>query len=194
MKKIFAVLIALSLVFCLCGCSKDNDDTLKTEHTVDVEYYAKLGKIKECEYQLHSSANDMKEAFDKIDEENAENEDEYGHTHSVYSLMELDDYSLLAYDNANYYYEDTSDDEVFAIVALDTAYDFPIGTLNVEVKSALSKFEAEEKQGNEEIIFFMANPEKYTYIDYQFGNNTVAFIFENNALCATLLADSSILK
>ncbi len=187
MKRILAVLISLSLIFCLVGCK--GTDKKKTEHSIDVEYYAKLGQIPEYEYKLGSDAEAMRTAFDAEDQKNAEGDDD-GHLHSVYSLMEMDDYSFLSYKNANYYYKNDND-SVFAVVGLDTAYGFSVGTVILEVKEALSKFKPKETDGKYDKIFFMPISDTYTSLEYEFGKNTVIFVFEENLLCATMICESA---
>ncbi|MBR4072727.1 MAG: hypothetical protein IKK24_02180 [Clostridia bacterium] len=191
MKRIFAFILCLCLVFCLVGCGKDKKkDDNKPAHSVDVEYYAKLGQIPEHKYALGADVKEMQDAFDAEDEANKENSDD-DHLHSVYSLMEMDDYSFLSYSNANYYFNDNSDDSVYCIVSLDTAYGFEIGDMNVEIKEALSKFSTEEKQGDKETLFFLPGAEGCTYLEYTFGENTVIFAFQDNSLCATMLKKSN---
>ena len=188
MKKLFALLLCVVLVLGLAACKKDKKEEV-TEHTIDVEYYAKIGQIPEHEYHLGSDADEMKQAFIKEDEKNNENSED-GHTHSVYSYMEEEEFDVLSYKSAKYYYRD--DKKVAAIVSLDASYDFQIGDLLPQVKSALSKLEAEEKKGDKETIFFLPSPESYTYLEYTFGENRLLFVFQDTALCAVALCDKSI--
>lgn len=183
MKRLTAFFICTVLVLTLCACREDKDGSGQS-HTVDVEYYAKIGQIPEHKYHLGSDAKEMQSAFDAEDDKNSE-ESEDGHTHSVYSIIEDDGYTVLSYEGANYCYKE--DGKISAVVSLDSAYDFQLGDLISEIKSALSKFECEEKAGNAEDIFFLPNPTGYTCLEYKFGANKVLFVFYENALCATAL-------
>ena len=190
MKRIMAFILCACMVFLLSACAEKEEKT-KTEHSVDVEYYAKIGQIPEHTYHLGADADEMEEAFEEEDERNEENaeNDPDAHLHSVYGLMERDDYSILSYNGANYYFKD--DGKISAIVSLDDAYGFKIGQLSPEIKKALSKFETEEKKGTEDVIFFLPAAESYTYFEYKFGENTVIFTFQNNALCAVALVGAN---
>ncbi len=183
MKKIITFILCMLLTLTLCGCKDTTDNEVK-EHSVDVEYYAKIGNIPEHKYQLGADADDMENEFKAEDEAHAsENSD--GHNHSVYSFLEAEDYSFLSYGNANYYFKE--DKKIGCIVSLDTSYGFQIGALTVEVKEALSEYDAEEKQGNSNVLFFLPSAESYTYLEYTFGENNVIFAFQNSSLCATMI-------
>ena len=186
MKKITALLLCFILFFAFTGCKDKAKNDNTPAHSIDVEYYAKLGQIPEHKYALGADAVEMQAAFEDEDEKNAE-EHEDEHFHSVFSLMEMDDYSFLSYGNANYYFKGDSNKSVYCIVSFDTAYDFKIGDVTIEVKKALSKFEAEEKQGDSEKLFFLPNAEDCTYLEYTFGDNTVIFAFQDSSLCATMI-------
>ncbi len=183
MKRIIALIlsICMALMLCACGEKKENNES---EHSVDVEYYAKIGQIPEHTYHLGSDAEEMEEAFEEEDEKHEE-ENPDAHLHSVYGLMERDNYSILAYKDANYYFKD--DGKISAIVSLGDSYGFKIGDLSVEIKKALGKFELDEKKGTEDVIFFLPSAESFTYFEHTFGENKVIFTFQDNALCAVAL-------
>ena len=187
MKKITALILCLILAFAFCGCGKEKENK-KAAHSVDVEYYAKLGQIPEHKYTLGADASAMEDEFKAEDEANSTEEAD-GHTHSVYSFMEMDGYSFLSYANANYYFKD--DKNVGCIVSFDTSYDFQIGALTVEIEEALNEFPTEEKQGNSDVLFFLPSAESYTYLEYTFGENNVIFAFQNSSLCAVMIYNPS---
>lgn len=182
MKKLTALVLSLFILFSFAACDKNEKPKDKAAHTVDVEYYAKIGQIPEHKYHIGSSAEDMKDDFKKISEEQTEETDD-GHMHEVYSLIEEDDYSILVYESANYYYKD--DEKISAIVSLDSSYDFKIGYLPKQITDALGECELEDGDG--ETIFFLPMPDNCKYLEYTFGENKLLFVFEQNALCATAL-------
>lgn len=187
MKRIIALILCVSMAFLLSGCGQKEKKS-EPKHSVDVEYYAKIGQIPEHKYHLGADAEEMEEELEKEDEKNRE-ENPDAHLHSVYGLIEREDYDILAYSGANYYFK--KDGKISAIVSLDKSYGFEIGDLSLEIKKALSEFEAEEKKGTEDVIFFLPSAESYTYFEYKFGENTVIFTFQNNALCAVALVGAN---
>jgi len=182
MKRLTALVLSIFMLFTFAACGKEEKQQEKTAHSVDVKYYAKIGQIPEHKYHIGSSAKDMKEDFQKEGEEQAQ-EAEDGHTHAVYSFIEEDDYCILVYENANYYYKD--DEKISAIVSLDNSYDFKIGYLPKQITDAIGECDLED--GNKEKIFFLPMPDNYKYLEYTFGENKLIFVFEQNALCATAL-------
>lgn len=183
MKKVIALFLCLVLSLVFVGCAeKGKTEDKKESHSVDVEYYAKIGQIPEHKYALGDDAEKMIKEFDDIDQKNAE-ESEEDHTHSVYSLIEGDDHNILIYESAKYYYK--SDSKVSAIVSLDDSYGFKVGDVSHQITKVLG--ECEEKKGDKETLFFLPMPESCTYIEYKFGDNTLIFAFEENLLCATVL-------
>lgn len=181
MKKITALFLSFLIILTFSACGKQEKKE-KNTHTVDVEYYAKIGQIPEHKYHLGSSAEDMREDFKAQEQENSEDSND-GHAHEVYTLIEDDNYDILVYENANYYYKD--DGKISAVVSLDNSYDFKIGDLAKQITDVLG--ESEIKDGDEDAIFFLPMPENYTYLEYKFADNNLIFVFEQNALCATAL-------
>ena len=182
MKKLIALVLSLFIVFAFAACGKDEEGKKTPTHTVDVEYYAKIGQIPEHKYHLGSSAEDMKEDFKAESEANEENSED-GHSHDVYSFIEEDDYNILVYESANYYYKE--DGKISAIVSFDNSYDFNIGDLPKQITQAVG--ECEIMDGDKEKIFFLPMSQNFTYLEYTFGENNLIFVFEENGLCATAL-------
>ena len=54
MKRLLALLLSILTLFSLCACDGGKKDTNSkpSEHSVDVAYFASLGKIPELEYAL----------------------------------------------------------------------------------------------------------------------------------------------
>ena len=68
MRRLVALFLCLFLMLTFTACGKDKKDNKNETHTVDVEYYAKIGQIPEHKYHLGSDAVEMKNAFDAEDE------------------------------------------------------------------------------------------------------------------------------
>lgn len=184
MKKFIALFLCFVLVLAFAGCAnKDKSDSKNDDaHSVDVEYYAKIGKMPEHEYAIGTDAEKMKKDFEAEDQKNAEDSED-GHIHSVYSLIEDEEYDILIYENAKYYYG--QDGKVSMIVSLDDSYGFKVGDISKEIINAVG--ETDEKKGDKETLFFLPMSETYTYAEYSFGENNVIFVFDGNLLCATAI-------
>ena len=179
MKRFISIALCL-LIACVCfsGCK----DSKKNESagSVDVEYYAKLGEMPECEYSLGADAEQIKEKAEKHFNESEE---------AYYSLEEGEKSILIDTGDFKYYYEkEKAEKGVSLIVNNNTAYGFSLGTVSVEIENALSKFNSEKVTDLEDDLFFIISPtgniEGKKYI---FGDNAVIFVFSDNALIATAI-------
>ena len=179
MKKI-ALLLLLVFTLSLCGCGEDNK---KKVLEVDIEYYAKLGQMTDCEFAL---GGDIKKLEDLVQESyekgHSDNEDE-----PVYVEYEYEDYTGILSGTLSYYYmNDKKDNGIGCIVSLNGGYGFSKDSVAIDVRDTLAGagFEAEEKPAEDTETFFLPSFGDFTCLTYKFGDNTVKFIFENNALCA----------
>lgn len=176
MKRIASLLICFAVIICFAGCDRKN--TSSDTNGIDVEYYARLGTIPESEYILSDDCEKVKsELTAKADEDE-----------TVICNIEEGELSVLISTGDFYYYyeKDKQDKGISCIVALDTAYGFENGTVSLEIKESLSEFTPEESE-NTDNLFFMNGLENGSQLKYQFGKNTVIFVFQDNALCATVL-------
>lgn len=176
MKKILSLIMISVIVFSFCGCSKEKTSS---DAEVDIEYYAKLGRIPESEYSLGSNVQTVKDELSAKFEENPE---------SYYNITEGEKTALIDTGEFSYYYLKEKEDEgISYIVDFNAAYGFELGTVSVEVKSALNGYECTEKNADDNSVFFMNYSENCTYLEYNIGSNVLMFVFENNALCATVI-------
>ena len=179
MKRIVSLLICFAVIMAFVGCDRAN--TSSDTNGVDVEYYAKLGKMPESEYALSDDCEKVKSELTAKSEEDES---------FICSIDEGQQSVLINTGNFYYYYDKSKADKgISCIVALDTAYGFENGTISLEIKEALSKFTPEESE-NTDNLFFMNDMDNGSQLKYQFGKNTVIFVFQDNALCATVLYDS----
>lgn len=197
MKRILVLLLCFSLLFTLAGCGKE--DTASAPEGLDVEYYANLGQMPECEYKLGDDVDnalaEMKALEDS--EHSEEDEDEAGHSHEGFFVTEMEDedYSSLQTGTFSYYYKTDAKDKGFThIVSFDKAYGFEYGTVSIEIKDALSArgLETAERDITSDEAFFMPGAYGCTALEYNFENTTVMFIFQDNLLCATALFTTDI--
>lgn len=179
MKKFISLILCIALVcICFSGC-KDNKK-YETTGSVDVEYYAKLGQMPECEYSLGTDAEAIKEKAEKHFNESEE---------AYYSLEEGEKSVLIDTGDFKYYYEkEKADKGVSLIVNNNTAFGFSLGTVSVEIENALSKFKGEKVTDVENDLFFVISAtDNVEGIKYIFGDNAVIFVFSDNALIATAI-------
>ncbi len=179
MKKFISIILCVLLVcVCFAGC-KDNKQN-ETAGSIDVEYYAKLGRMPECEYSLGADAEEIKTKAEKHFNESEE---------AYYSLEEGEKSILIDTGDFKYYYEKEKKDKgISLIVNNNTAFGFELGAVSVEIENALSKFNSEKVTDLENDLFFVisasGNIEGRKYI---FGDNAVIFVFSDNALIATAI-------
>lgn len=176
MKKILSLIMICVIVFSFCGCGNEKTSS---DAEVDIEYYAKLGRMPESEYSLGSNVQTVKDELSAKFEDNPE---------SYYNITEGDKTVLIDTGEFSYYYMKENENKgISYIVDFNTAYGFELGTVSVEIKSALGGYECIEKNADDGSVFFMNYSENCTYLEYNIGQNILMFVFENNALCATAI-------
>lgn len=180
MKRFLCLILSLFLVFSFVSCANNDEKTDK--NLVDVEYFAKLGQIPECEYKIGDSSEKIKK---ELEATQSDSQDEHQHD----SLQVVEGEKSVLIDNGNYcyyYLKEKSNKGISYIVSFDNAFGFEIGVSSAKIKKALSEFEYKEEPVNSENAFFMLSTSgdllRYTFSDY-----TLNFVFDNDSLCATAL-------
>ena len=167
-----------------CGCGEKKE---KSQLKVDIEYYAKLGQMTDCEFTLSSDLDKLDGLVkESLDAEHTHDEDAV-----IYEQTEHDGYTEISAGDFKYFYVTAKkSDGIGLIVSLDGAYGFEQGAVAVDIREKLASagFEAEEKTAEKEQVFFLPSFAQFTSLSYNFSKNTVVFIFENNALCACTLS------
>ncbi|MBO5020486.1 MAG: hypothetical protein J6D52_07470 [Clostridia bacterium] len=179
MKKIIAIFLSIFLILSITACN--NKETSSNTSSIDVEYYAKLGSMPECEYTI---GNDIETIKNDLEEHyNDKTED-----HAVYDVIEGEETVLIdGGDFQYYYYKDKADKGISYIVNFEKAFGFDIGTVSVEIKDALKDFKYTEESFNDDNSFFVLGADSGKVIKYEFSSNTVSFVLVNDALYATAL-------
>ncbi|MGI6279551.1 MAG: hypothetical protein ACOYJS_03205 [Acutalibacteraceae bacterium] len=187
MKRIISLCLLCALLFSLCACKEKEEKQKKLD--VDIEYFATLGKIPECEVTLGQTASEVKALLDE--KVNNSSDEEYS-----YDEIQGESNVLITDGSYDFYYKKSdSQSRIGYIVSYDDAYSFKIGTSILEVKDALSDFEVTEECATEENLFFyIGETENVTLIKTEFKKNVLLFVFEDNALSATVLYSSEIWK
>ncbi len=196
MKKIISLLLVFAMFFSFAACSKNGGNK---ENSIDLEYFANLGQMPEAKYSLGESTQKI---IDELTAENKkiENQQEddpthsHGHEESMFFFEVVQGEKNVLLDNGNicyYYNKENADKGVSYIVNYDTAFEFPIGTVILEVKNALSDVDFIEEEVSEENAFFASYVLNGTVLKAQFENSTVLFVFQENELFATAIYNSN---
>ena len=78
MKKVLSFLLVLTVVFSFSACGKRKDKA--AENKVDLEYYAGLGQMPECDYKLGADPDEMVEKLTAAESSAEAAGDEYPFT------------------------------------------------------------------------------------------------------------------
>ena len=122
MKRIISLFMCFAVIFLFAGCDRKNTDS--GSDGIDVEYYAKLGKIPESEYSLSDDCEKVKsELIAKSEQDDSE----------ICNIEEGQLSVLISTGDFYYYYDkDKPENGISCIVALDKAYGFENGTISLK--------------------------------------------------------------
>lgn len=179
MKRFLSLILCLLFVLSLTACGKEGGK--KASHSIDIEYYAKLGQINDLEYKLGDSVADTKNSLSKTTDDHGES-NYYDYPSGDYTVM-TDGSVCVCY---------TTDDEsagVTHIVKYGDAYGFTIGTISTQIRDTMSDmgFDATERDATREDILFLPAGADMTVLEYKINENTVLFVFQEHALSATVI-------
>ncbi len=178
MQKVLCIILSLVMVLSFTACKKE--DTV-SESSIDLEQFAKSGSIPECKYSLGTDVEILKTELSAYAESEAGSE-------SLYDVTEGEETVCVTNGIYNFYYEkDNKDKGISYIASFDKAFGFEIGEVILTVKDALSGIKYTEEEVNEDNAFFLFVPIEGSVIKCEFEKNTIMFVFENNALCATAI-------
>lgn len=200
MKRLLALLLSILTLFSLCACDGGKKDTNSkpSEHSVDVAYFASLGKIPELEYALGTDPDEILNPSQDAESHTEESvEDDGGHTHDAPIITKSEGELSVMLNGGTfiYYYEkDKADNGISAIVCLSEAYGFKIGSQTVTeetVKAALSKHNPIVATPTEDDLFFLPDTgTNATALVYTFnGKYKLQFFFIDSAFSAVMLSD-----
>ena len=177
MKKLLCFTLSMVFLFSFAACKKD--DNSSQSGAVDVEYYAKLGSMPESKYSLGEDVevvkNELEEVYNTVEE-------------SVFNVVEGEE--TVQIDSGSfqyYYYKDKVENGISYLVSFREAFGFETGTVSVEITDALKDYKYTEEKFNEDNSFFVLGINEGKVIKYKFSENTVSFLFVNDALYATAI-------
>ena len=194
MKKVICLLTVFSLILCICACGKNGtNSTVSSNHSVDVAYYASLGKIPELDFALGADPDDILNAKD----DNEESSDSGDHSHTPDSIRQEGNLSVMLDAGATRYYYEKSKAEkgISAIVCLNGAYGFlkdsGVTITSEQIKAAIPSAECEEKTPTADDLFFLPDTsDNAKVLIYVFNNKyKLQFFFVDGVFSAVMLSD-----
>lgn len=188
MKRVLPIILSVVLMLTFVACKSDkNTADLQGE---DVEYYANLGKIPECEYTLGSSAEDLIKSLEEKNNTESQNENPDEQGDGYYQEIKSGDYNMIMTASFSYFYKkDSKNKGITHIVSYGKSYGYDIGTISIEIKKEMSArgFETSERDLTDDEKAFILGSSDCSCLEYGFKGNTVLFVFQDNSLCATVL-------
>ena len=194
MKKLFSLLLCFVIVLSFSACKdKKNTNTLN----IDLEYYAKLGKMPEAEFTLGDEVDDvvanLTDKQNSFDAEHKDDEDD-SHNHDqaefIFNVIEGEKNVLIDNGVINYYYnKNNKDNGISYIVNYDTAFGIEIGAIISEVQKYLSGYELKEEELTDENVFFASYIANGTVLKTEIKDVAILFVFQENQLFATAMYD-----
>lgn len=190
MKRLLGIVLAVCFIFAVAGC--DEKEESKSTAGVDLEYYSRYGQIPECEFAIGQDVDELINTFEsRTASEEAESGEEHDHDGFFYTPVEHEEYTALHTGTVEYIYkEESKESGISCIVSYSDAYEFPLGTVSVEIEAAFSDFDNSRSDTENAEIFFMSGGE-FTCLKYTFEKNDIVFVFADNALCATAIYDNT---
>lgn len=185
MKKIFCFILSLLMIISLAACGKDKEKE-KTA-AVDLEYYAKLGEIPECNYKLGESVDNIENALSSEEQSAVSAGEEY-----LYNVTEGEKSVRIDNGSFSYFYEkDKKESGISYIAAFEKAYGFETGTSILDVKEALTGFSYTEEAADQSNTFFLMGISNGTVMKYIFDSTVIIFVFQDNELFATAIYNTN---
>ncbi len=180
MKKVISLILCVVFVLSLSACGKDGDK--KSTHSVDIEYYAKLGQISDLEYKLGDSIENTKTLLDETVDHHGES-NYFDYPSGEYTVMT--DGTVCAC-----YKTEDKDAGISHIVKYGDAYGFKAGDVSTQIRDIMSDmgYDADEREAKQGELFFMPAAADMTVLEYQIKDVSVLFVFQEHALGATVIS------
>lgn len=179
MKKILSLVLCFIFVFSLAACGQNRNG--KSDHGVDVEYYAKMGKISDIDYKIGAPIEDVKATLEQTPDD---------HGDSNYFDYQSGEYTIMTDGSvcACYKTEDKSAG-ITHIVKYGNAYGFTVGAVSTFVRDTMSDmgYTATEREAKKGELFFLPAGADITILEYKIKDYTVLFVFQEHALSATVI-------
>lgn len=196
MKKFLAFILVILVIFTFVSCKKKETNTA----TIDVEYYANLGKMPEIEFSLGDDVETVKKGLEKNYDEYLESEkDNENHNHdhdsTAVTFNEIEGKNNVLLNNGTtyyYYVKAKADDGIAYIVHREKSFGFELGTSIVDVKKALGDTKHNESEVTDENAFFATGLTNGTLLEIVNGDVVTMFVFHENELYATAMYNKKV--
>lgn len=180
MKKIICLILCMIFVFSFTACGKDSSK--KSNHSVDIEYYVKLGQINDLEYKLGNSVEDAKTLLNQTTDDHGE---------SNYYDYPSGDYTVMTDGSVCVCYK--TDDEssgITHIVKYGDTYGFTVGDVSNQIRDVMSDmgYDATERAATRNDVFFLPAGADMTVLEYKVKDTNLLFVFQEHALSATVIS------
>ena len=192
MKKILCLVLCIIFALSLTACG--GKEGKKSNHSIDVEYFANLGQIKDVDYKLGDDVDKTKESLKAKYESLQNGEGEFAEEdEAFYYDFESGEYTVMTDGNVSCAYAtEDKDAGITHIVKYGDAYGFTVGTVSTKLRDTMSAegFDATEREAKSGELFFLpgaANADT-TVLEYKFKENTVLFVFQEHAFSAAVIS------
>ena len=192
MKRTLCIILALIFCLSLTACGKKDKE--KTPE-IDLKYYATFGQIPEIPYKLGTDPETLKSDLSKSDEDKEDEDQEKSETQENIPFQVTEGETTVRIDNGEYifcYLKEKADKGISYMVDLSTAYGFEQGAVISQVKAKLDPYPYTEREPKEDELFVLFGDAERTVLEYAFAKRTILFVFEENALVATILYDNGL--
>ena len=180
MKKLLCLILCVIFVLSLTACGQNNNKNSK--HSIDVEYYAKLGKISDVDCKIGDDVDDTKTTLEKTLDD---------HGWSNYFDYPSGEYTVMTDGTvcACYKTEDKKSG-ITHIVKYGDAYGFTTGAISTQVRDIMSDmgYNATERDAKKGELFFLPAGADMTVLEYKIKNYTVLFVFQEHAFTAAVIS------
>lgn len=189
MKKVIALLLTFSVLFCLAGCKKNKNNG--SAYGIDINYYLGAGQISEAKYGLGLNPDEIEK---DAEAQSGEHTHEGGDGHAGMIFYE-DFIGKEAYVVDGFYYcFKTGEEEkgISCIIGTDTIYGFAVGmATKFEVNEAISNLSPQATvSGNKDFFYLLFDMDNVDTLVCKNGKNVLKFYFEEDILIAACLYDS----
>ena len=179
MKKIASILLCIVLLLTVTACGANGSN--KSKHSIDIEYYAKLGKISDVDYKLGDNVEEAKDTLHLTLDDHGE-PNYYDYPSGEYTVMTDGNVCIC-------YKTEEASSGITHIVKLGEAYGFGVGAMSTQIREVMSNmgYDASEREAKKSETFFLPASSGLTVLEYEIKDNTVLFIFVEHALSATVI-------
>lgn len=170
MKKAVCLCLSLILVLCFSGCKSNKN---KSEHSVDIGYFADMGAQYESDLKIGDSVPEKKEGDE------------------TFFFTESGKESFVSNGDFCYYYDaNQKEPKIYGIAAFSNCMGFETGAVSIEVTDALESqgIEYRQRAPKDGEIFFLPAAENREVIECQGLKHNLIFVLEDNALCASFIS------